>query len=117
MTMAWPSSFARRGPRHCRSSKLSPFPLAAELNPQLSIERTNDYGYVLDTILDRRTGARLDRIHPHAGFCGAGFGGSVFDRPEQRQYHLVGHQLTIEHRLGIVASAPIASPPSGRYKK
>jgi hypothetical protein len=37
---------------------------------------------VLGTILERRSGARPDRIHPHAGLRGAGFGGSVLRAPE-----------------------------------
>jgi hypothetical protein len=81
------------------------------------IERTNNYDDVLDGILERRPGPGPDRIHPHAGLRGAGVGGAVCERRGQHQYHLVEHRFATEHRGGILASRPIASPPPCRYRK
>jgi len=60
--------------------------------------RTSSYDGILDTIPERRPGSRPDRIHAPAGFRGAGFGGPVFERWRQHQYHLVEHQFATEHR-------------------
>ncbi|MGC9950054.1 MAG: hypothetical protein ABSF64_27120 [Bryobacteraceae bacterium] len=65
--------------------------------------RTNTYDEVFDPFLERRPGPGPDRIHPHASLRGVGFGSPVCDRRRQHQYHLVGHQFSVEHRGGFLA--------------